>query len=72
MHWKDKNKTKENSMKNWKTTVCGLVGAIGAWAATQVDPSWLPTVGKILVSLSIAALGFFAKDSNVTGGTVQQ
>lgn len=59
-------------MKSWKTTLCGLVGAIGTWSASQTDPAWLATVGKLLVGLSVAGIGFFAKDNNVTGGTVQQ
>lgn len=59
-------------MKNWKTTVCGLVGAIGTYLVTVTEPEWISVVGKILVGLSVAGLGLFAKDNNVTGGTVQQ
>jgi hypothetical protein len=56
---------------NWKTTVAGLVGAIflaikpiinGDFKLSQ---DWPTLVGAVLV----AALGFFAKDHDVTGGT---
>jgi len=53
-------------MKSWKTTVCGLIGAIGAYLATTNDPSWLPTLGKLLSGVSVALIGFFARDNNVT------
>lgn len=58
-------------MKNWKTTLLGLLTAIlnvvlPALASGQVA---LKDVG---VSAGIAALGYFAKDSNVTGGEVVQ
>jgi len=59
-------------MTSWKTTLCGVIGAIGTYLITLTDPAWMATVGKILVGLSVAGLGFFAKDSNVTGGTKQQ
>jgi hypothetical protein len=57
-------------MKNWKTTLTGLVGAI---ALTLVD--YFQNGGKldphqIVLPITIAVLGFVAKDLNVTGGTV--
>jgi hypothetical protein len=58
-------------MKSWKTTLVGAIGAV----AVAVYP--LITTGHIdwrnvgLAAL-IAIFGFIAKDSNVTGGTVQQ
>lgn len=58
-------------MKNWKTTLAGMVGA----ATTVLLPLVAGgTVGsKELVSAAVlAALGWFAKDSNVTGGSVKQ
>jgi len=53
-------------MKSWKTTLCGLVAAIGAFLVTQTDPTWLPTVGKILVGVGTAGIGLFARDNSVT------
>lgn len=61
-------------MKNWKTTLCGVVAA----AATGVAASYAssdPVIAKIagvIAAIATAALGFFAKDSNITGGTVSQ
>jgi hypothetical protein len=54
---------------NWKTTTCGALGALGAYFATVTDPAWLPMIGKLLAGLSVLALGYFAKDKDVTGGT---
>ena len=51
-------------MKSWKTTLCGAVGALGAYLVTTTDPSWLPTVGKLLSGLSVAGIGFFARDND--------
>lgn len=62
-------------MKNYRTTLVGIAGALMLW---------LPELQKALLSdqpvnwvnlgigLAIVVLGYFAKDSNVTGGTVQQ
>ena len=56
-------------MRNWKTTVCGLVIAVAMGAANYNGANtWQGWVGAI----GAAALGYFAKDSNVTGGKVQQ
>lgn len=65
-------------MKNWKTTLLGaLAGAamfFGQYAnARAADPKAPPiTAGNVLPGLAITVLGAFAKDANVTGGTVQQ
>ena len=53
-------------MKNWKTTVFGL-GA-GALNLLANGTNWK----QVLLSLAVAGVGLVAKDSNVTGGTVQQ
>lgn len=53
-------------MKSWKTTVAGALAALGAYLVTVNEPSWLPTLGKILAGASTAAIGFFARDNNVT------
>jgi hypothetical protein len=56
-------------MKNWKTTLCGTVGALG-----QIFPLiGLPQeIGQAVSVIGISLLALFSKDSNVTGGTVQQ
>jgi len=58
-------------MKNWKTTLFGFVTAAGAGMIASDDPT-IQLVGKILVIIGPILLGLFAKDSNVTGGTVKQ
>jgi hypothetical protein len=62
-------------MKNWKTTLIGLLGAI----AIALEPiisgqgfNWKDDGGKIFTAIVVAALGFVAKDHDVTGGTRQQ
>jgi hypothetical protein len=53
-------------MKNWKTTLFGIgAGALNMFAN---GANWK----QVLVSGALAAIGIFAKDSNVTGGAVQQ
>ena len=58
-------------MKSWKTTVAGIITAIGV-GFTQSDDPTLQMIGKILVVVGPIILGIVAKDSNVTGGTVIQ
>ena len=53
-------------MKNWRTTIVGLFGAIWIVAepiisAGQIDWKALAT------AIVVAALGYFAKDAGVTG-----
>lgn len=48
---------------NWKTTLFGIgAGALNMFAN---GTKWQ----QVLLSVATAALGIFAKDSNVTGGT---
>jgi len=58
-------------MKNWKTTLGGLVAAIGPIVAPVLPPQW-SWIGAALTALGTGFLGYSAKDSNVTGGTVKQ
>ena len=53
-------------MKNWKTTLFGL-GA-GALTLLANGTNWK----QVLVALALSGIGMFAKDNNVTGGTVSQ
>lgn len=58
-------------MANWKTTLLGVLTAIlnvvlPALSGGQVAAK------DIALSAGLAALGYFAKDNNVTGGTVLQ
>lgn len=51
--------------KSWKTTVAGLLAAIGAVLAKSDDHT-LSTIGGILVPAGALLTGMFARDNNVT------
>ena len=61
-------------MKNWKTTLIGLLPALAA-LSMQVyylydgNPSTNPDWSVVLAALGLGGLGVFAKDRDVTGGT---
>ena len=58
-------------MKNWKTTLSGIVAAIGASMQLSADPT-VKAIGAIVIAVGALLFGISAKDNNVTGGTVQQ
>jgi hypothetical protein len=49
-------------LKDWKTTVGGLLAAIGLFLETVPDPAWMPYLGKALVMASIIFFGYNAAD----------
>lgn len=56
--------------KNWKTTIAGVLVAVLA-AATYFG--WLTQDQSLSITSLLTALGLIAaKDSNVTGGNVEQ
>ena len=59
------------SGKNWKTTLFGAVTACGLGLIQSQDPI-LHVVGQVLSVIGPILMGLFSKDSNVTGGVVQQ
>lgn len=56
-------------MKNWKTTVAGLLATAGQILSIFGVPV---EVGSAVSVIGLFILGLVAKDSNVTGGTVSQ
>lgn len=50
---------------SWKTTLAGVGAAVAGYLGQQGSAGW-QIVSMVLMGL----LGVFAKDSNVTGGTV--
>ena len=57
-----------NGLTNWKTTMAGLLGAVLIALPPVLQgghPSWQQAAAAALV----AAAGWVAKDSDVTGGT---
>ena len=58
-------------MKSWKTTILGLIGAVAVMVYPIVadgEFKW-ESVG---IAAFVAAMGYFAKDKDVTGGTKAQ
>ena len=58
-------------MKSWKTSLGGLLQAIGL-PLSQYEDATLKQVGIICAAAGALLLGLAAKDLNVTGGTTQQ
>lgn len=56
----------ENKMASWKTTVFGIIGAVGTFLINQKDPAWLGIVGQILMAIGSAGVGMSARDNKVT------
>lgn len=48
-------------IKDWKTTVSGLIGAVGAYFATLENPT-LKMIGQILTAIGICLLGYHSTD----------
>lgn len=66
-------------MKNWKTTLAGILGGLiitfgpAVGGRLQGDPKAPPiTSGNYLPGLAVAILGALSKDKDVTGGTRPQ
>src|ERR1700738_1918903 len=57
-------------MKNWKTAVCGIVAAAAQGVAAKF-PQYA-VICEIVSAAAVGALGFCAKDKDVTGGTIPQ
>jgi hypothetical protein len=55
---------------SWKTTLFGALTALGAYLASL--DGYYAMAGKVLMVAGPLLMGAFAKDSNVTGGTVVQ
>jgi hypothetical protein len=58
-------------MKNWKTTLGGILSAAGIGMAGSGNGT-MHIVGTIIASVGALLMGGAAKDNNVTGGTTQQ
>jgi hypothetical protein len=66
--WKE-----DKSMINWKTTLFGILMALPQCWQFLMPSMHLPDALANLVTAIMGAIAFyFAKDKNVTGGTVQQ
>ena len=62
-------------MKNWKTTVAGILGALAVWLPqlqSALESGHTVNWAAMGTGLAVLLIGVFAKDLNVTGGTNQQ
>ena len=55
-------------MKNWKTSLAGAIGGLPQIIQGIIAKDWA-AVGS---GVALMIVGFFAKDNDVTGGTIQQ
>lgn len=58
-------------MKNWKTTIGGVIsaaatGVFGAHASGMAVPEWLLIAATIANPIGLVLMGGFARDLNVT------
>lgn len=54
-------------MKNWKTTLAGILIACGTGIQTVEDPAYLKHVGSLLIGIGGTLIGLFAKDYDTSG-----
>lgn len=59
-------------MKNWKTTLFGGLAAVFGGLASVPAFAEYSGILTALAAVAAALFAFFSKDSNVTGGTVNQ
>ncbi len=57
-------------MKSWKTTLAGILLAIGQWASSQAEPWWLYKLGNLLNVVAPFMLGAAARDNAVPSSAV--
>jgi hypothetical protein len=48
-------------MKDWKTTLCGILAAVGTYLQNSTNPT-LVFIGQILTSGSLLFLGYHSGD----------
>lgn len=49
-------------MKDWKTTILGLLFAIAAQIEPWIDKGEIPSKDIIILSFGLAIVGYFSKD----------
>lgn len=61
------DKAKDYFLRNWKTTLIGILGAV----LSRYIPNITPDQQSAIIAAVIAALGVFAKDGDTSGTTAQ-
>lgn len=63
-------------MKNWKTSLVGVIGGLIVMLPTIIKAATTPdgkvNWAQVATGAALAMVGMLAKDHNVTGGTVEQ
>ena len=52
--------------KSWKTTLGGIIAALGTALLAVPEPEWLSKLGAGLIGLGGAIAGLSARDNNVS------
>lgn len=60
-------KAKDYILRNWKTTLIGILGAV----LSRYIPNITPDQQAAIIAAVVAALGIFSKDADKTGTTTQ-
>lgn len=55
-----------NMSASWKTTLGGILAAIGTGLQAVKDPSWVALIGQILGGIGVLVIGAAARDNGVT------
>ena len=55
-------------LKNWKTSATGIIGAVPQIVTGVQTKNW----GLLISGIATVLMGLFAKDGDVTGGTIIQ
>ena len=53
-------------MVNWKTTLGGILIAIGGFLQTMHEPAWVPILASVLIGVGGLIAGTQARDKNVS------
>ena len=56
---------------SWKTSLGGLISALGGILSQVEEPSWVKTIGQILLALGTTVIGLSARDNSVTSQQAQ-
>lgn len=51
---------------SWRTSLGGVVGALGAILMQVSNPAWCAPLGQTLAGLATVIIGLSARDANVT------
>ena len=49
-------------MKNWKTTLSGVLAAVGTYLANSTT-GWLQVIGQVMSGIALLLLGYNASDA---------